>query len=123
MFLFEVASRHMTWLAERQSVTASNIANANTPGYRAKDIEPFSTVLDGTSLNMTATSPHHLSVANNASTVAATQSGASWDASHSGNNVSMEQELMKAGSTSRMMSLDVSLTRSFHRMLLASLKV
>jgi flagellar basal-body rod protein FlgB len=31
--------RYMTLLSERQSLVASNIANADTPGYRTKDID------------------------------------------------------------------------------------
>jgi flagellar basal-body rod protein FlgB len=32
------AERYMTLLAARQQITASNIANADTPGYKTKDI-------------------------------------------------------------------------------------
>lgn len=31
--------RYMTLLSERQSLVASNIANADTPGYKTKDID------------------------------------------------------------------------------------
>ena len=48
--------------------------------------------------------------------------GSSWASSHSGNNVSIEQELMKASSGNRMMNVDAGLTRTFQRMLLASVK-
>lgn len=54
---------------------------------------------------------------------AAASPGKSWDQSHSGNTVSLESELMTAGQTSRMMSLDTGIARSFHRMLMSSLKV
>ncbi|MGX1258429.1 flagellar basal body rod protein FlgB [Sinorhizobium fredii] len=36
--LFELASRQAQWLTVRQNVVAGNIANANTPHYRAKDV-------------------------------------------------------------------------------------
>ena len=123
MYLFDVASRHMTWLAERQSVTAANIANADTPGYRARDVEPFSAILDAAPLQLSITSPGHLRLAESAATAAAQRPGESWDQAHSGNNVSIEQELMNAGANSRLMSLDIGLTRSFHRMFLTSVKV
>lgn len=123
MYLFDVASRHMTWLAERQSVTASNIANADTPGYRARDLEPFSVVLDAAPLQLATTSPGHLQLTGGATGITGQQPGESWDQAHSGNNVSIEHELMTASSNSRMMSLDISLARSFHRMLLTSVKV
>lgn len=123
MFLFDVASRQMKWLADRQSVTAQNIANADTPGYRSKDIEPFSSVLDGTAMSLTATAPGHMAMDAAGPEGFERQAGDSWGSAHSRNNVSVEQELMVASSSVRMMSFDASLTRSFQRMLLASVKV
>ncbi|MDE3195074.1 MAG: flagellar biosynthesis protein FlgB [Acidobacteriota bacterium] len=40
--------RYLSWLSERQEVIASNIANADTPGYKALDVEPgdFSATLN-----------------------------------------------------------------------------
>ncbi len=122
MHLFDVASRHMTWLAERQSVTAANIANANTPGYRAREVNPFSSYLEGPSVALTATSPMHMSLPENELRAAGTRAGTGWSSSHSGNNISVEKELMTASSSSRMMNIDASIVRSFHRMLLSSVK-
>lgn len=122
MYLFEIASRHMTWLAERQTVTAANIANSDTPGYQTRDIAPFSTVLASAAPTITVTSPLHMTAGGEASATYGTQAGGSWASSHSGNNVSIERELMTASSNSRMMNLDASLARSFHRMLLSSVK-
>ncbi len=36
--IFRMARMRMDWLAQRQKVLAQNIANADTPGYRAKDV-------------------------------------------------------------------------------------
>ena len=123
MYLFDLASRHMTWLAGRQSVTAANIANADTPGYRARAIADFDSVLGKTGPGLTVTAPGHLTIHGEALAAIALRPGASWDQAHSGNTVSIESELMTAGQTSRMMSLDTTIARSFHRMLLSSLKV
>ncbi|MGO9391343.1 flagellar basal body protein, partial [Rhodoblastus sp.] len=43
--LFSLASQNANWLATRQVTIASNVANANTPGYRAQDVAPFNAVL------------------------------------------------------------------------------
>jgi len=32
--------RYLTYLSERQEVIASNVANADTPGYQTLDVEP-----------------------------------------------------------------------------------
>jgi flagellar basal-body rod protein FlgB len=122
VYLFEVASRHMTWLAERQMVTAANIANSDTPGYRAQEVNSFSSYLKGPSVQLTATSPMHLSLPADEARSTGTRSGSGWNTAHSGNNVSVEKELMTASSSSRMMNIDISITRTFHRMLLTSVK-
>ena len=46
--LFELATKQSQWLSVRQSAIAGNIANVNTPGYHALEVEPFEKVLDGT---------------------------------------------------------------------------
>ena len=45
--LFDLAEKRLTWTAQRQSVLATNIANANTPGFQARDIQSFANVLSG----------------------------------------------------------------------------
>lgn len=63
--LFSMAQRSMDWLAKRQSVLASNVANANTPGYHAKDLKPldFKTAMAdaGAPLETVTTNPMHVS--------------------------------------------------------------
>ena len=43
--VFAMAEKRLDWIGRRQSVLAQNIANANTPGYAARDIKPFSDFL------------------------------------------------------------------------------
>lgn len=123
MYLFELSSRHMHWLADRQAVIAGNIANADTPGFRARDMNPFEVTLDQTGLQLAATSPLHFRAAHQSTLVIDSTSAYGRQEAHSGNSVSLETELLNASQTSRMMSIDSSVTRSFHRMVLTSLKV
>ena len=53
--LFDLAAKQAQWLSVRQSAIAGNIANANTPGYTANDVEPFEKVLDRTAVSLQAT--------------------------------------------------------------------
>ncbi len=39
--LFQMMSTKMEWLGRRQRVLAQNIANADTPGYAPKDLDPI----------------------------------------------------------------------------------
>ena len=45
MALFDLAERRLAWIDRRQGLLAQNIANANTPGYMAKDLVPFAQTL------------------------------------------------------------------------------
>ena len=40
--LFAMAQRQIDYLARRQSVLSENIANANTPNFKSKDLAPVS---------------------------------------------------------------------------------
>lgn len=37
--IFQMANKELNYLTERQKVLAANLANSNTPGYVAKDLE------------------------------------------------------------------------------------
>jgi flagellar basal-body rod protein FlgB len=39
--LFSAVKTRMKWLTQRQEVLAQNVANADTPRYRASDLKPF----------------------------------------------------------------------------------
>lgn len=38
--LFELISGRLAWLGQRQAVLGGNVANADTPGYRPRDLAP-----------------------------------------------------------------------------------
>jgi flagellar basal-body rod protein FlgB len=51
--LFALAEKRLAWTDHRQTVLAENIANADTPGWRARDMSPFATLLAGKSSGLT----------------------------------------------------------------------
>lgn len=120
--IFEFASRQADWLAARQSVIASNIAHSDTPGYKAKDIVPFQRVLDRTHLTIGATHSNHLAASESGSPDIEIRRDKSWEMSHSGNSVRLEQELLKTGEVSRDIALNTSIVQTFHRMLMSALR-
>ncbi|WP_421699458.1 flagellar basal body rod protein FlgB [Ancylobacter sp.] len=122
IFLFDLASRHAEWASVRQATIAANIANANTPAYRAADVEPFSTVLDRTHLTQARTSAGHLSPAGAEAMRAEVKPADSWEVSDSGNTVSLDQQMVKAADTNAAFTLNTSVVRAFHRMVLASVR-
>lgn len=120
VYLFDLASRQAQWLSVRQATISGNIANANTPGFKARDVEPFADVLDKTKLAMAATTVGHMGFDAAHVRSAKIKKSESWDIMHSGNSVSIEQEMAKAGEISREHSLNTSIVKAFHRMVLAS---
>ena len=125
IFLLDLAQRKSAWLAARQAVVAGNVANANTPGYRPKDVTPFDEALAQTQLTLASTSPGHLEPAGAAGLggqVVETRERDSFDAAENGNEVGIEGEMTKAGAINRDYALTTDLLKSFHAMLMASLK-
>lgn len=122
VYLFDLASRHVAWASLRQTVVAGNIANANTPGYGALDVEPFADILNETGLVMAQTTPGHIGVTGAEARAGKTEPAASWDVTLSGNSVSLDEELIKAGEVNRAVALDTSIQRSFNRMLMMSVR-
>lgn len=120
--LFALATRHNQYLAARETTIAGNIANANTPGFKALDLEPFDATLEKTRLTMTVSNPNHISPTDSGTAEAAVTDGLTWDTVHSGNSVSVEQELLKASETKGAFTLNTTLMRSFHRMMMSATK-
>jgi len=59
--LFALAQKRMAWLDQRQQVLAQNVANADTPGWQARDLRPFADVLaDATGAAPVRTRASHL---------------------------------------------------------------
>lgn len=121
VYLFDVASSHAQWLSLRQASTSANVANANTPGYKAQDIEAFNKMLDTKVVPVAVTSPRHISSGNSVRPQGMRKED-SWEVVHSGNSVSLEQEMMKAGDINRDYSLNTAIVKSFHRMFMNSTK-
>ncbi|MGB7269579.1 MAG: FlgB family protein [Albidovulum sp.] len=82
--------------ATRMSAIAQNVANADTPGYRATDTADFAaTYRSESGLRLAATRPGHFA-ATPANTLMATSERAGGHLSPNGNNVSLEDEMMRA---------------------------
>lgn len=94
--------------AARQQTVARNVANADTPGYRAQDLRDFADVWQDRSLaEMRATHARHLgSDAWGSRAHAPVDAGG--EAAPNGNTVSLEEEMVRAAAAKR--SFDLSLT-------------
>ncbi|MCD1641501.1 MULTISPECIES: flagellar basal body rod protein FlgB [Aurantimonas] len=122
LYIFGLASQRTAYLAQRQTVVAENVANVDTPGYTSKDLSSFTEALDATALRMSRSQAMHLASMDSAGGGSDVVNEMPWSVKHSGNSVSLPQEMLKAGEVSREYALGTSVVKSFHRMLIMSAK-
>jgi flagellar basal-body rod protein FlgB len=120
--LFDLATKQSQWLAVRQSAIAGNIANANTPGYTAGDVEPFEKVLDRAAVSLRATESGHLGSAATNAGFAIKPQESTGAIMPSKNTVVLENELMKAGEVRRSFELNTAIVKAFHSMMMMAVK-
>jgi flagellar basal-body rod protein FlgB len=120
--LFELASRQAEWLQTRQTLVSGNIANANTPAYKAKDVASFDQVLDNTVMPMSATNPMHF--VDSPGDTYVVESGVDKGAASqlSGNSVDLSDELMKEGMVKRDYDLNTGIVKAFNQMMLTAVR-
>jgi flagellar basal-body rod protein FlgB len=92
--LLNALRRQMTIATARELAAASNLANANTPGYKTKDVA-FADALDRelTGVTPDATAPGHIGQGATAADVMTT-TAQDLPERRDGNNVQMDRELM-----------------------------
>lgn len=120
--LFKLIDQQRSWLSTRQSLVAQNMANADTPGYKAQDILPFARVMERSALDMSGANPMHMHPSATETLAAAVRPADSWETSHSGNSVSPELEMIKAGQIRGAFTLDTNLLRAFHGMWMSAVR-
>jgi flagellar basal-body rod protein FlgB len=122
IYLFQVASQKSEWLSTRQTAVASNVANANTPGYRALDVQPFSAVLDTSPITLATTNSAHMtpsvSLLDSLREIEADPA----EETLSGNTVNIEQQMINLGDVNRDFSMTGNIRRAFHQLILSTLK-
>lgn len=92
--IFQMAQAMALHASARQSAVAGNVANADTPGYKARDAAPFADTYAELGMGIRATRPGHIGGANHPQAVALTDAGG--QASPNGNTVSLETEMVRA---------------------------
>ena len=95
--LFRVAHAMASHAGTRQAVISQNIANADTPGYRAKDIPAFQEMVGQQIGSMQrATRPAHLNFGQNTASPQIVTAAATGQTSPNGNSVSLEEQMLNA---------------------------
>lgn len=101
---FDLASKRMQWVSDRQRTIGENIANSDVAGYRAQEVETFEDYLnraEKVEVNPTAR-------------VLESKNG--WADGISGNNVAVEEQLLGASSANGQYRMATNLYRKAYEM-------
>ena len=119
--VFNALTRNMEWLSARQKVIAQNIANADTPGYVARDLQPlkFRDLVDRPNANMRTakTDAAHIAPDNEATDGFRRKKIGTLETTPNENTVVLEDEIMKVNDARMSYDLAVSLYRKHVAML------
>jgi len=119
--LFELLSSRMRWLGERQVVLGQNIANADTPDYRPKDLpgDAFARLArqfaaTPARLPLEVSDPAHLGPGRGARLdLTAREQAGTFETAPNGNAVVLEEQMAKMGRTAMDYQLSSNLYRKY----------
>lgn len=108
--IFSIVKKRMAWLGHRQEVLAQNIANSDTPGYKARDLKAFKfkdlVRRENAGLSMSTTEKSHLGgQRKRVRDFAETEDRKPYETSPNGNSVVLEEQMAKMSENSISYSL------------------
>lgn len=105
-----LAELRLRWLERRQTVLAQNVANADTPGYFARDLSPFGAALASSQV-LALTDPRHVRGSGDVGDARALRERRSQDVAPNGNAVSLDEQAMRIAETDQAHALAMALHR------------
>ncbi|MBT5430662.1 MAG: flagellar basal body rod protein FlgB [Rhodospirillaceae bacterium] len=117
--MFGAIKERLNWVGQRQQVLSHNIANANTPKYKSRDIEEFDfqrvlrnhSSATRESNQLKRTHRMHLSGHNGSAAANASVKTKSYETSPDGNSVILEEQMVKMNEAAVQHSTMVGLYR------------
>ena len=101
--LLSMLRERMTWLSQRQDLLSQNVANADTPGYVARDLKPldFEQALSdaNSGATMMTTNARHIALSPSHSGKFDDHETPDQESNPNGNAVSLEMEMIKVSDT------------------------
>lgn len=99
---FQLMKQHFAYTGQRQTVLAENLANVDTPGFKARDLTPFDEKNFGRMLSnklaMDTRSAGHITPAGRDSNFRSREDENPWEISRTGNTVVLEDQVMQISS-------------------------
>ncbi len=123
--VLRVMSEKLSYLGKKQAVHAQNVANADTPGYKAREVLPFKTfneALADVQTGMKVTNPEHIVPASMAGVNAGTKKESSFETVPTGNSVDLEQQMMEVSAATMDYQASVSIMHKFMALLRLAVK-
>lgn len=118
--VFETAHAMAVHAGQRQAVIAQNVANADTPGFVARDLQEFQRVYASAESAQRATRPGHLNGGSGATLDGLVREDRSF-AAPDGNSVSLETEMLRATDAKRQHDRSLAIYKSALNILRSSL--
>lgn len=109
--LFAALGARLQFLGARSAVIAENIANADTPGYAARDLQQSDFSVRVNRHALLVSDPRHIAHGGGAAVTARPSPAPDADASLNGNKVSLETQTMKLAETRMEYDLAASVYR------------
>ncbi|HEY4077031.1 MAG TPA: flagellar basal body rod protein FlgB [Rhizomicrobium sp.] len=100
--LLSMLRERMTWLHQRQDTLSQNVANADTPGYVARDLKPldFEHALNSaTGSGLVTTNTRHIAIGPSQTGKFEDHETPDQESNPNGNAVSLEMEMIKVSET------------------------
>ncbi|HLN24558.1 MAG TPA: flagellar basal body rod protein FlgB [Patescibacteria group bacterium] len=111
--LLAMAKKQMDYLTRRQEVLAENVANANTPNFKTKDLAPlsFKDVMQPAAETVRAvvTNPMHISPEVQPTTFASVTVRRPEETKPNGNEVGLEDQMEKMGNVTNSYTLAINI--------------
>ena len=124
--LFQMAMTKMDWASARQKVLSQNVANADTPDYKERDLKPvnFKQVLRETApVHVARTNPAHLQgTIPEQQRFNAKREQRTFEESPDGNKVVVEEQMQKVSDTRSNYNTAVQLMQTHMKMLRIAVK-
>jgi flagellar basal-body rod protein FlgB len=116
--LVDQLKTRMQWLQTRQKLLAENVANADTPGFRPKDLQAMSAPGVPGGVRIEATAPGHITTSGGPG-APGERGGVKFETRPSGNSVTIEDEMTKLADT----QMDYQTVASLYTKSLSLLKI
>lgn len=105
--LLNILRTRMSWLGAREAIIGQNVANADTPGFLARDLKPLdfeglvkqATAPSEFSRGLLLTNPRHMAGTASDTSAFADMESPDTEANPTGNTVSLEEEMIKVADT------------------------